>query len=151
MPFASRDARAFARLSVHTQRRCRMRILLATDFSPYADTARALVRSLALPAGSVIRVVHAIEPVTTVAMFAPAAIVTLTDAAEAEAKAEVAKAAKQLVRTGVDADGVVGFGRAADVLIDECASFGPDLLVVGSRGRGGFATSVLGSVSAALV
>lgn len=128
-----------------------MRILLATDFSQYADTARALVRALALPAGSHVRVVHAIEPVTTVAMFAPAAIVTLTEAAEAEAKAEVAKAATALVRTGVEVSAVVGFGRAADVLIDECVSFKPDLLVVGSRGRGGIATSVLGSVSAELV
>lgn len=128
-----------------------MRILLATDFSQYADTARALVRSLSLPAGSHVRVVHAIEPVTTVAMFAPAAIVTLTEAVETEAKTEVAKAAKDLARDGVVADAVVGFGRAADVLIDECASFRPDMLVVGSRGRGGIATSVLGSVSAELV
>jgi len=128
-----------------------MRILLATDFSHYADTARSLVKRLVLPAGSHIRVVNAIEPITTVAMFAPAAILTLTEAAEAEAKAEVAKAAKDLERPGVTADAVVGFGRAADVLIDECDSFKPDLLIVGSRGRGGIATSVLGSVSAELV
>ena len=128
-----------------------MRILLATDFSHYAEIARTLVRSLELPAGSHVRVVHAIEPVTTVAMFAPAAIATLTEAAEAEAKSEVAKVAKELDRPGITSDAVVGFGRAADVVIDEAGSFKPDLIVIGSRGRGGIATGVLGSVSAEVV
>lgn len=128
-----------------------MRILLATDFSHYAETARSLARSLPLPAGSRIRVVHAIEPVATVAMFAPAAIATLTEAAEAEAKAEVMKAARDLERDGVTVEAVVGFGRAADVIVDEAQAFAPDLIVIGSRGRGGVATSVLGSVSAEVV
>ncbi|HEY6957518.1 MAG TPA: universal stress protein [Candidatus Limnocylindria bacterium] len=128
-----------------------MRILLATDFSHYADIARALVKSLALPSGSEVRLVHAIEPVTTVAMFAPAAITTLTEAAESEAKSEVKKIAKELDRPELNADAVVGFGRAADVVIDEAESFKPDLIVVGSRGRGGIATGVLGSVSAEII
>lgn len=128
-----------------------MRILLATDFSHYADIARTLVKSLTLPAGSEVRVIHAIEPVTTVAMFAPAAISTLTEAAETEAKSEVAKIAKELDRPGVKADAIVGFGRAADVVIDEADSFKPDLIVIGSRGRGGIATGVLGSVSAEVI
>jgi nucleotide-binding universal stress UspA family protein len=128
-----------------------MRILLATDFSSYAETARALVKNMTLPAGSRIRLVYAIEPITSVALFAPAALLTITDAAEADARAEVGKAARSLESANVAVESVVGFGRAADVVIDECAAFSPDLVVVGSRGRGGLATSVLGSVSAELV
>ena len=128
-----------------------MRILLATDFSTYADTARSLVNSLTLAEGSRIRVVHAIEPISTVAMFASSALLTINDAAEREAKDLVKKTAALLRAPGREVDGVVGLGRAADVVIDECADFKPDLLIVGSRGRGGFATAVLGSVSAELV
>jgi len=128
-----------------------MRILLATDFSSYAETARALVKNMALPAGSHIRVVYAIEPITSVALFTPAALLAITDAADADARAEIAKAAKSLESPSVVADSVVGFGRAADVVIEESATFAPDLIVVGSRGRGTLATSVLGSVSAELV
>ena len=126
-----------------------MRILLATDFSAYADTARSLVNSMALPEGSRIRIVHAIEPMTTVAIFASAAL--FNDATEREAKDLVQATASFLTAPGREVDGVVGIGRAADVVIDECAGFKPDLLVVGSRGRGGITTTVLGSVSAELV
>ncbi len=128
-----------------------MRLLVATDFSSYAETAHALVKGMALPAGSQVRLVYAIEPITTVALFAPSALLTITDAAEAEARAQVRASAKALERDGIEVTNVVGYGRAADVVIDECAAFVPDLLVVGSRGRGGIATSVLGSVSAELV
>ena len=126
-----------------------MRILLATDFSAYADTARSLVNSMALPEGSRIRIVHAIEPMTTVAIFASAAL--LNDATEREARDLVQTTESFLTAPGRQVDGVIGIGRAADVVIDECEGFKPDLLVVGSRGRGGIATTVLGSVSAELV
>ena len=128
-----------------------MRILLATDFSPSAETSHALVRGLKLPPGSRIRVVHAIEPITTVAVFAPTAITTITEATEADARAQIAAVTTTLAAAGVEAESVIGYGRAADVVIDECASFQPDLLVIGSRGRGGIATTVLGSVSAEVI
>ena len=59
-----------------------------------------------------------------------------------------------LAKAGEDASGVevrelVGEGPPAQVLLDTAK--GADLLVVGSRGRGGFASAVLGSVSMALV
>ena len=46
---------------------------------------------------------------------------------------------------GVEVERVVDFGQPAQVLINEAR--GADLLVVGSRGHGGFAGLILGSVS----
>jgi nucleotide-binding universal stress UspA family protein len=128
-----------------------MRILMATDFSAYADIARSLVNSMTMPPGSRIRVVHAIEPITTVAIFASPALLKMNDAAKGYAGAMVQETVTLLAADGRDVDGVVTFGRATDVIVDECEKFQPDLLVVGSRGRGDFRSAVLGSVSAELV
>lgn len=128
-----------------------MRILFATDFSTSAETAYALVKAMTLPRGSEVRLVHAVEPVPTIATFAPAAMLTMSETAQDDMRSDIRAAARTLVAPGVTADGVVRVGRAADVIIDECFSFGPDLLVVGSRGRGGLATNILGSVSAEVV
>lgn len=128
-----------------------MRILLATDFSTSAEAAQALVKGLTLPPGSRVRVVYAIEPVATIAAFASAAMLTMSDPLADQARGEVRALAEALEAPGVEADGAVGAGRAADVIVEECVSFRPDLLVVGSRGRGGLATNVLGSVSAEVV
>lgn len=127
-----------------------MRILVATDLSPSAQTALDLVRTLAGRASRV-RVVYAVEPITTVSIFAPTALLTLNEAAAAQAKVELDKIASSLKRPGVEVDAVVAEGRAADVILEEITTFAADVLVVGTRGRGGIVTSVLGSVSAELV
>jgi nucleotide-binding universal stress UspA family protein len=62
--------------------------------------------------------------------------------------------AKVLSQVGDDASGVevrelVGEGAPAKVLLESAKH--ADLLVIGSRGRGGFASAVLGSVSLACV
>jgi nucleotide-binding universal stress UspA family protein len=128
-----------------------MRVLLATDFMSPADIALALVRSLRLPASSHIRVVHAIEPITTVAVFAPGALLQISEESMREGRRLAGLAASTALSPGVTVHAAVGEGRAAGVILDECESFDPDLLVVGTRGRGGISTAVLGSVSAELV
>ncbi len=125
-----------------------MRILLATDFSASAEVARALLSGLTLPAGSTIRVVHAIEPVPELATLP---VDTVVLAAQEAIAAELEKVAAPLRAPGVTVETAIGVGRAADVVIEESAATHADLIVIGSRGRGGFVSAVLGSVSAEVV
>jgi nucleotide-binding universal stress UspA family protein len=63
----------------------------------------------------------------------------------AETVAEQALAALREQTEGVDVERVTGEGQAAHVLLEQARD--ADLLVVGSRGRGGFTGLLLGSVS----
>lgn len=128
-----------------------MRVLLATDFSAYAETARALVASLPLPAGSTIRVVHTVEPLPMVSAFAPVAVTAIAEGAESAARSELRTVAASLAAPDRTVDVALGFGRPADVVIEEASGFHPDLIVMGSRGRGALASALLGSVSAEVI
>lgn len=128
-----------------------MRILLATDFSRDAETAQKLVMGMPLPAGSRIRVLHAVEPLGTVVTFGAGPMVDISDATTEEARAELTKIERSLRRSCCEVDYTARIGRAADVIVEECARFSPDLIVIGNRGRGAFATNILGSVSAEVI
>jgi nucleotide-binding universal stress UspA family protein len=67
-------------------------------------------------------------------------------ALQEQARTIVDAAVDEIVRPdGVEIDAVAAEGAPAGVLLD--AAVGADLLVVGSRGRGGFVGLLLGSVS----
>jgi len=78
--------------------------------------------------------------------FAPMVSPSLEQQAREAAEAVVADAVGAAREKGVlDVDGRVAQGNAAEILVH--AAEGADILVVGSRGHGGFAGLVLGSVS----
>ncbi|HZR91380.1 MAG TPA: universal stress protein [Gaiellaceae bacterium] len=72
----------------------------------------------------------------------------LADLARENADAALVAAVEQARQAGVEAEGVEVEGHPGRVLVEQAQ--GATLLVVGSRGRGGFASLVLGSVSQAV-
>lgn len=133
-----------------------MRILLALDGSPSADRARALVASLPWPAGSLIRIVAALDiaPALWGGPWIPA-IPADADALEDEAVAELTRVLQEalptLEATGLTVEAELLRGRPSAAIVEEAKLWGPDLVVVGSRGHGPVETALLGSVSSAVV
>jgi nucleotide-binding universal stress UspA family protein len=127
------------------------RIVVGVDGSPAADEALRWAVGQGKLTGIPVDVVMAWEYPAAAAGFGMAPVgdydVSFEQAAEktvAEAIADVADRA-----SGVQVQGRAVFGNPAAVLLD--AARHADLLVVGSRGHGGFAGALLGSVSQHLV
>ncbi len=133
-----------------------MRILLALDGSPSADRARALVASLAWPAGTIVRVVAALDvaPALWGGPWIPAIPVD-ADQLEEEAVGELTRvlleAQPALEAAGLTVVAELLRGRPSAAVVDDARLWAPDLIVVGSRGHGPVETALLGSVSAAIV
>jgi nucleotide-binding universal stress UspA family protein len=124
-------------------------IVVGVDGSPCALAAvQFAAREAALRKGR-LRIVCAweIPPAVYGGGFAPgldqATLDGFRDGAEAVVQAAVA-AAKEL-QSGIECEGKAVQGQPAEVLLGEARD--ADLIVVGNRGHGGFASLLLGSVS----
>jgi len=131
-----------------TQQAAAPRIVVGVDGSPVSRAAlKWAVRQAELTGGTVEAVVAWHYPAMVGGYaWAPVSVLDNTDFSEIAAKAlndavaeTVDPASKVRVSTSVQE------GNAAQVLLD--AADGADLLVVGSRGHGGFTSALLGSVS----
>ena len=78
--------------------------------------------------------------------IAPPPLPDMGDDLESAARASVENALAGVASDGVEIETVVREGRPVEVLLEEAE--GADLLIVGSRGLGGFGGLLLGSVSA---
>jgi nucleotide-binding universal stress UspA family protein len=133
-----------------------MRILLAVDGSPSASRARELVASLGWPAGSLVRVIAALDvaPALWGGPWIPA-IPAGADEYEAQALQELAgviEAARvPLESAGLNVETDLLRGAPAFAIPEDAKLWNPDLTVVGSRGHGPVESALLGSVSSAVV
>ncbi len=95
-----------------------------------------------------------IRPVVDAAFSMPGMVTTpdaldqLVDAAHSGAKKAIDRVAASLRRDGLNIETKVFEGRPASAIVEMARDFGPDLVVLGSHGRGQIASAVLGSVSA---
>lgn len=133
-----------------------MRVMLAFDGSAGAEAARDLVAHLPWPRGTAITVIAALERRADL-FGAPDFAVAPQNADEAEEMLladlqEMLRSATAPLRMSDRMiDTRVVRGRPASALLDEARAMQPDLIVIGNRGHGPFATILLGSVSTEVV
>jgi nucleotide-binding universal stress UspA family protein len=121
------------------------KILLATDGSPDAGQALVHARDLALRDGAQVIVVHTFDPVPT---YLGDPWRDQVAARHVSAGQEVAdSAAQSLQEAGIDVTVEVLEGPPADAILKVADVQDCDLIVIGSRGHGTFASLLLGSVS----
>jgi len=121
------------------------RIVVGVDDSACARNALSWACEEARLRGAELRIVHAWSyPSWATGYFvSPVEIDQAEEWAKESLDSVLADSREQLI--GLSAESILVEGPAAKVLIDE--SKDADLLVVGSRGRGGFSGLLLGSVS----
>jgi nucleotide-binding universal stress UspA family protein len=132
-----------------------MRVLIAFDGSSGAEQAIALAGALHWPSEAKLQIAAVAEPVlphyTGVRDMGPVPPPEIDPALLELRRREVSDAVARLRTNDRNVEGVVLQGWPATILADQAARFGADLMIAGSRGRGGLASLLLGSVSAAVV
>ena len=121
------------------------KILVAVDHSEASDRALLAARDLALLSKGEVWILHLREKEVVTK-----GSVVMTDETEREATSMIEAAVDKLTAAGVKAHGHVGttiFGYAARSIVDDAIEHAVDVIVMGSRGRGGLAGLVLGSTA----
>ncbi|MCG3163790.1 MAG: Universal stress protein [Acidobacteria bacterium] len=137
-------------------RNARLNILLAVDGSAGSDAAVNEIANRPWPEGAAVKVIAAAEPPQPPiagSLILPGSFIQGWEKAiEDQARAAMEKASERLRASGqvshVLSETIPGSAR--DVILDEAEKWGADLIVLGSRGLGGFDRLLLGSVSQAV-
>lgn len=133
------------------------KILVATDGSEYSRAAIEAVADRLLPAQTEVRVVSVYKRISGLMTFESMGVTTeyyaeidskVIKAAE-NAAAEAVKILQQKNPNLIVTTAVIE-GSPKDIILKEAESFGADLIVVGSHGRGAVQRFLMGSVSQAV-
>jgi nucleotide-binding universal stress UspA family protein len=132
-----------------------VRLLIGVDGSPDAAAAVRAVAAREWPAGSVARLVTALDPrMSTALAFMRLSGQTGTEMSEADESAWMSRTvdamAAPLHERGLAVSSVIRAGDPKHVLLDEAEHWGADCLFVGARGLSRVERFLLGSVSAAV-
>lgn len=121
-------------------------IVVGVDGSETSNAALAFAATEAARHGAKLRIVTAWE-IHAALVTAPynESIDAVRELAEQVAREGVARVESQYPE--LECEGVAIEGQPADVLIQECEKASAYMIVVGSRGQGGFTSLLLGSTS----
>jgi nucleotide-binding universal stress UspA family protein len=124
------------------------RIVVGFDGSEHSR--KALARAAEIADGATVAVVSAAAPQRL--LRDPAQGVSPEDPADQEARSRaLAEAREYLEGRGINGVYVEGHGNPADVIVQEAADSGADLIVVGTRGLNAAQRVLMGSVSTNVV
>lgn len=125
-----------------------MKILLCVDSSEHSTAAVQAVASQFRPQETEVVVVHVLQPIAISA--APQMDPMYTPELQqegSEAKKLVERVAAELRGAGFRAEAILAKGDVRETIADAVEKWHTDLIVVGSRGKGGLRRLLLGSVA----
>lgn len=123
-------------------------VVVGIDGSASSARALELAQTLAVPLGAALVLVHAYDPSVP---FVSEPTAAMRDELRRHAATVLHDARKTVAAPLEVIEEEVVEGRARDELVAACARHAPALLVVGSRGLGGFKELLLGSTSTCVV
>lgn len=118
-----------------------MRLLVAADFSPQTENVLGVARDLARAMQAAVTVLHVVS----------SRAARSGDADTTEEYRLMREAAEAMREAGIEAEGIVGEGQPARVIVTEADRIDADMVVVGSHGFGAVFRMILGSVSSAVL
>lgn len=127
-----------------------MKILVATDGSDHSlkTLEKAIEFAISLKAEVTVLSVAQNVPVNVFPEgFSAEEFVSIERQLEKNAKEILSQAAQKLQQNGIKADTILGKGNPADFICKVAEEGDYDLIILGSRGLGGFKQLILGSVS----
>lgn len=128
-----------------------MRILLAIDGSNCSDMSVKSVAKRSWPAGSIVRVLSVLEPMTLPVPEAVTVSASWYEAVRRSAYADIKRSVTVLKQPAVfEIETAIRIGTPENVIVQEAEDWHADLIIVGSHGRGRAERFLLGSVSQAV-
>jgi nucleotide-binding universal stress UspA family protein len=129
-------------------------ILVPTDFSPQAEEAARVARACLCAGGAPAKLVllHAYHlPIEYTAYGPIPTSVNFMADVGADAQEQLDLAAKELRAEGLEVEAVTREGYAPEIIVDEAAARGVDVIALGTHGRTGLAHLLLGSTAERVV